>query len=299
MRSGHIVRPQDEVWTINTRGLRATTPDQVIGDLRFERYLPGQGWTRSTFADFVLQPAGMVTSFFVVGNYYTHPEAIQTGWYAYHRLVSQCADGVALRFVIWSWPSDPIPGRRLLDAREKLTRVDPSAFHLAVLVDRLDPATPISMCGSSFGVGISAGAVQLLSGGKLRCYQLPAIERPPRRIRMVMLGAAINNDALLPGRKYGRVVSYAERTLVFVNPADFALRVYHRLFSRRRTVTALGLSGPVLSPADRSRVDLVSTTAYMGREHGMMPNWQSPALVAWMRPYLLMQPLASRTPAKR
>jgi hypothetical protein len=297
---GHTVRPQDEVWSIDTRGLSAVTPDEVIGDLRFERYLPGKGWTRSTFADFVDQPAKMVTSFFIVGNYYTHTETIQTGWNAYHRLVARCAEGVAVRFVIWSWPSDPIPGRRLHDARFKLTRVDPSAYHLAVLVDRLDATTPISMCGSSFGVGISAGALQLLAGGKLGRYQLPVAERPNRQIRLVMIGAAINSDALLPGHKYGLVLSQTQRTLVFVNPADLALRVYHRLFSRRRVVSALGLDGPAglrYSP-DGWRVDLASSTAYVGRQHGMMPYWESPALVAWMRPYLLVQPLPNKAPPR-
>lgn len=294
--SGHAIRPQDEVWTINTRGLCATTPEQVISDLQFERYVPEKGWTRQAFTDFAAQPAGMVTSFFVVGNRYTHAEALQTGWYAYHRLVAQCADNVALRFVIWSWPSDPVPARRLFDARLKLTRVDPSAFHLAAIVDRLDPATPISMCGSSFGSGIAAGAMQLLAGGKLGRYQLLAKQRPKRKIRVVMIDAAINNDALAPGHKYGLALSQTERTLVFVNPADFVLRVYHRLFGRRRNVWALGLTGPAglgRSP-DTARLDLGSSNPYVGREHGMMPYWQSPTLVAWMRPYLLMQPLSEK-----
>jgi len=305
--SGHAIRPQDEVWSINTRGLCGTSPKDVIDDLDFDQYVPGKGWTDRGFTHFAAQPQGgmqpegtthknAVTCFFVVGNYYTHAEALQTAWYAYHQLVARGADDVAVRFVVWSWPSDPVPGRRLNDARIKFTRVDPSAFHLAVLLDRLDPAIPVTMCGSSFGAGITAGALQLLAGGRLGRYQLAAMPRPARQIRLVLLSAAMNNDALLPGRKYDLVLSQTERTLVFVNPADLALHVYHRLFSRRRVVSALGLNGPggLQRSPYASRVDLAWSNPYVGREHGMMPYWQSPTLVCWMRPYLLMQDLPSK-----
>jgi hypothetical protein len=115
----------------------------------------------------------------------------------------------------------------------------------------------------------------------------------------VLLDAAIHNDSLLSGRKYGMALSQIERALVFVNPGDLALRVYHRLFSRRRVASALGLTGPVgiqRSP-DGSRVDLAWSNPYVGRQHGMMPYWQSPTLVTWMRPYLLMQDLPSKQKA--
>ena len=296
-QSAYRVRPQDEIWIINSRGLCGVAADDVAQQLRYEQYLPGKGWTASDFVTFSHQPSGMVTSFFIVGNYYTHPETIQTGWYAYHRLVARCAEGVSLRFVMWSWPSDPVPGGRLPDAKLKYTRVDPSAFQLAALIDRLDPATPISMCGSSFGVGIAAGSLQLLAGSRLGRYQLPPRSRPVRNIRAVLVGAAIHNDSLLPGRKYGMVMSQVDRVLLPVNPADRALRVYHWLYHRRSPVRALGRTGPVglARLPHASRLDVVWVENYIGPEHGMLPYWQSPQVVAWMRPYLLMQPLPATT----
>ncbi|HVA50174.1 MAG TPA: hypothetical protein VNH11_27665 [Pirellulales bacterium] len=292
----HRVRPQDEVWSIDSRGLCPSTADESVRQLRYQRFVPGTGWSRSDFAAFARQPAGMVTCFFIVGNYYTHAETLQTGWYAYQRLVSRNADEVSLRFVIWSWPSDPVPGRRLPDAKLKFTRVDPSAFRMAALIDRLDAETPISLVGSSFGASIAAGALELLAGGKLDRYQLPPRARPPRKIRLVMTGAAIHNDSLLPGRRYGRVLSQTERTLAFVNPSDRALRVYHYLFNPRSPVRALGRTGPVAVNRlpDASRLDLAWSAAYVGKQHGMLPYWQHATLVTWMRPYLLMQPLRGR-----
>lgn len=293
--TGCQVRPQDEVWVIDSRGFRVDSPDTTIRRLRYERYIAGRGWQKMQFADFAAQPADMVTSFFIVGNYYTHPETIRTGWFAYHRLVAACAEDVRLRFVIWSWPSDPVPGRRLPDARLKLTRVDPTAYHLAALIDRLDPATPISLCGSSYGVGISVGAVQLLSGDRLDYLRLSPRSGAARRIRLVMLGAAIHDDTFLPGRKHDMVLPWIERGLVFVNPRDRVLKVYHFLYGRRSGVMSLGRNGPVgvRSLKDGYKLAAVRSDPYVGHEHGMMPYWTSPALVAWMRPYLLMQPLAS------
>jgi hypothetical protein len=299
--SGCQVRPQDEVWIVNSRGLCVSTPEASVTHLRYQRYVPERGWTALEFADFARQPADMVTSFFIVGNYYTHAETVEAGWYAYHRLVAACADEVKLRFVIWSWPTDPVPGRRLPDAKIKLTRVDPTAYHLAALVDRLDPATPISMCGSSYGVGISAGALQLLAGDRLDCYQLSPRSGATRRVRLVMLGAAIHNDGFLPGRKYDMALSQAERVLLVINPIDRALKVYHFLYGRRSGVMAMGRTGPVglQNLLDGAKVDFVRSDPYVGHRHGMLPAWQSPTMVAWMRPYLLMQPVSVTRTARR
>jgi hypothetical protein len=303
--SRSTVRPQDEFWSINSRGVCAASAAGVVDSLRFEQYIPDQGWTPRQLGDFATQPPDgnrsrrMVTSFFIVGNYYTHAETIETGWYAYHQLVACGADDVALRFVVWSWPADPVPGRRLIDARIKFTRVDPSSFQLALLIDRLDPAVPLTFCGSSFGAGIAGGALHLLAGGRLGPYRLPPAARPYRQTRLVAVGAAIHNDSLSPGHKYGLALSQTERLLVFVNPTDLALRVYHRLFSRRRVVAALGLTGPVglrRSPY-AGRVDLAWSNPYLGRKHGMKPYWQSPTLASRMRPYLLMQDLPSKQKA--
>ncbi|HVX10118.1 MAG TPA: hypothetical protein VHC22_02845 [Pirellulales bacterium] len=290
------MRLQDEVWAINCRGLCVSTPAASLQQLRIERY-HGSGWVDASVAEFARPADDRVTSFFIVGNYYTHSETLEMGWHAYHQLVAACAERVKLRFVIWSWPSDPVPGRRLLDAKIKLTRVDPTAYHLAALIDRLDPATPVSICGSSYGVGIAAGSVQLLGGGWLGGYQLSPRSGATRRIRLVLLGAAIHNDGFLPGRKYDLVLAQAERTLVFVNPADRALGVYHWLFGRRSGAVAMGRSGPVglRSLPVGTKADLVRSDRYVGRQHGMRPYWESPVPVAWMRPYLLMQPVSTNS----
>lgn len=261
--------------------------------MRYGQYVPGAGWVARQAVDFLQPSADTVTSFFIVGNYYTDEETIKSGWIAYHRLVEACADDVSLRFVIWSWPSDPVPGRRLPDAKIKLGLIDPTAFHLAAVVDAMSPTIPVSMCGSSFGVGVALGAVQFLSAGRLGCYEFSPRSGAVRQVRIVFLGAAVDHDVFLPGRKHDAVLPYLDRALVLVNPRDRALRMYRLLYGHHSGYLAMGRVGPeglgVLP--DGWKVDLLRSDPYLGHRHGMRPNWHSPPLVASMRPYLLMQPL--------
>lgn len=293
MLGGCEVRSTDEFWVIDCRGVSVIAPDVSVAQLRYERHLSGEGWLKRQADDFLRQPADMVTTFFIVGNYYTHQETIEAGWFAYHRLVEVCAEDVRVRFVIWSWPSDPAPGRRLQDAKMKQQLIDPTAYHLAALLDALAPTTPISMCGSSFGVGVALGAVQFLSVGRLDCYVLSPRSGAPRCLRLVFLGAAVDEDVFLPGRKYDAVLPYLDRALLMVNPRDRALKVYHMLYGCHSGVRALGRVGPAgleVLP-DGWKLDLLRSDRYLIHKHGMLHHWSSPPLVAGMRPYLLSRPL--------
>lgn len=286
---GCEVRPGDEVWAINCRGINVIAPEVTLAGLRYERYLPGQGWLPWQAADFLRPPAGMPTVFFVVGNYYTHQETVETGWFAYHRLVESCAGGLPVRFVMWSWPSDPIPGRRLRDAKIKLGRIDATSYHLAALADALPPTGPISMCGSSFGVGIVLGAAQLVSAGRLGCYELLPRSGAQHCLRLVLLGAAVDDDVFLRGQKYDAVLPSADRVLLMVNPRDRALKRYHKLFGRHSGAEALGSVGPAggASLPGAGKLGLVPSGRYLGHQHGMLAHWRSAPIVARMRPYLL------------
>lgn len=290
---GSEIRPTDEVWVIDCRGISVMAPEVTVARLRYERYLPGEGWLKKQAGEFLEQPADMVTTFFIVGNYYTPQETVEAGWFAYHRLVELCADDVRVRFVIWSWPSDPVPGRRLQDAKMKMRLIDPTAYHLAALVDTLSPTTPISMCGSSFGVGVALGAAQFLAVGRLDCYELSPRSGAQRCLRLVFLGAAVDDEVFLPGRKYDAVLPYIDRALLMVNPGDRALKLYHMLYGFHSGAKALGRVGPtgVAALPDAWKLDLVPAGRYLGHQHGMSAHWRSQPIVARMRPYLLSQPL--------
>jgi hypothetical protein len=294
------IRPQDQLWVINSRGLGGRSTEKIAERLVYHRYLlEKKGWASSNLAGFMAEPAHMTTCFLVPGNYYTHAEAIRVGWYAYHRLVGQGADARPLRFVIWSWPADPVPGRRLLDARIKFGRLDEGALHLASLLDQFDRATPVSLVGSSFGGGIIVGALHLLGGGTLGPYRLTAGDRAPHHVKAVLIAAAFDNDWLMAGHKYGLAMTQMERMLLFVNPRDLPLFFYKRLYFRRSRARAIGREGPagLGCVIGGEKIDLFNSHAWLGHHHGVRPYFQATGLVNAMRPYLLMWPRPA-SPAK-
>lgn len=292
-----LPRPGDELWVVSSRGLGCGPPEEAAARMKYWRLQSGR-WEVSRQDEFLMQPADMTTSFFIVGNDYSHAQTLEIGWFAYSRLVRQAPDGPPLRFVIWSWPSDRLPGRRLKDAKVKLARIPAASFYLAWLVDRMADETPISMSGSSFGARIIVSSLELLAGGRVCSYRLPDRDaRRPRHVNAVLMGAAFDNDDLLPGQRYGRALSQVNRMLLFVNSSDRALKFYRLLFGRRLRLEAVGFTGLVaahrLGP-DRDKIETRDVADELGHEHGAKVFFEHHAIVRLMAPYLIYPPTESQ-----
>lgn len=279
--------PQDQVWIVSSRALGGRSTEKVAERLQYWRNVNGR-WVASNLAAFLQQPKEMTTSVFVTGNYYRERETLEAGWLLYQRMAEHREAGQPLRFVIWSWPSDPVPGRRLRDARIKFARMDAGSYHLASFLDQLDRSTPVSLCGASFGAGIVVGSLELLAGGPLSGFRLPEGERKPHRARVVLIGGAFDNDWLIAGRKYGRALSQVEQMLVLVNPRDLPLRFYNRLYFRHSPAQAIGRTGPAGMACidDSGKLFLFNSNAYVGRLHAPRYYFHSPMMMATMRPFL-------------
>lgn len=288
-----LPRPGDEVWVVSCRGLGCDSPGEAALRMKYWKYEPHR-WQAADRESFLSGDPQRTTSFFVVGNDYSHAETVETGWFAYCRLIRNSPAAAPLRFVIWSWPCDRIPGRRLHDAKVKLWRTPAASFYLAWLADRLPNETPISMSGTSFGARIVMGSLELLAGGRVGRYQLaPQADRRPRHVDAVLIGAAFDDDDLLPGQPFGRSMTQVNRLLVFTNQLDIALRVYRFLYGRRSGLTAIGVSGPVMAHRLGGHGDKIVThdaSGFIGRSHGAKPFFQSPTAVRLMRPFLLNPP---------
>ena len=288
-----LPRPGDEVWVVSSRGLGCDSPAEAALRMKYWKYEPHR-WQAADRETFLAGDPERTTSFFVVGNDYSHAETIETGWFAYCRLVRSAAAAPPLRFVIWSWPCDRIPGRRLRDAKIKLWRTPAASFYLAWIADQLPNETPISMSGTSFGARIVMGSLELLAGGRVGGHQLaPRDDRRPRHVDAVLIGAAFDDDDLLPGQPFGHSMTQVNRLLVFTNQSDIALRVYRFLYGRRSGLTAIGISGPVMAHRLGGHGDKIVTrdaSGFIGRSHGAKPYFQSPAAVRLMRPFLLNPP---------
>jgi hypothetical protein len=288
-----VPRPGDEIWIVSSRGLGCQAPEKAALRMQYWRYEAGR-WAVSSRDEFLSGPEDLVTSFFVVGNDFSHSDTVKAGWTAYRGLVREDPDSPHLRFVIWSWPSDRLPGRRLNDAKVKLARTPAASYYMAWLVDQLPDEMPISMSGYSFGARIIMGSLELLAGGRTGCYQLAARQsRQPRRIDAVLIGAAIDNDDFLPGQRFGRSLSQVHQLLVFFNPADRALRFYRFLYGHHVHIEAAGLTGPVglrRLGAERKKVFAFDVNGDVGRSHGADDYFQSARLLRVMHPFLFDPP---------
>ncbi|MCH2114394.1 MAG: hypothetical protein MK171_05735 [Pirellulales bacterium] len=176
-----------------------------------------------------------------------------------------------IRFIIWSWPSTPIPGP-VKDFRVKATYTAPAAWQLGWFLDQLPRNSQIALIGYSYGARIVSGALHLAGGGALDHRRLPSPrgrERPA--IRAALIAAAYDVDWIQPGNEYGRSTNHLERLVLSTNRQDPAMRFYH-LSNGRGRVHALGRTGiehaGTLRPA-KVRVREVNFTNPVGRNHGL------------------------------
>ena len=283
-------RPQDQVWLVSNRGLGCNVEQQAT-KLKYWRYDCERSWVRSNLAELLAADDRGVTTVFVHGNRIPRDEAFTKGWSAYRMLV-RCADDRPVRFIIWSWPSDPIHGP-VQDAREKASRTNPTGYYLGWFLDQLNPETPVSLLAHSLGARVVTGALHLLGGGQIDGHRLQERKHSSRQpMSAVLLVAALDNDWLLPGHFHGKAMSQVSSMLLVNNNCDILLKRYHLIYGRRCPQQALGYTGLAswaATAADWTKVSQVSAAPIVGRRHAFAGYICSSDLVARMRPRLLFE----------
>lgn len=295
-----ISRPRDEVWLVSSRGVGARGGAPNLHQLALERHHNDQRWTTSNQQAF-LSPGnrGSTTIVFVPGDGYSHRHARELGMQAYRRTVAGLSSEPAVRFVIWSWPSDHVTRRRVRDVRIKAHRTPWVAWCLGHWLDTIEGTGPICLVGTGLGARVVGEALHLRGGGALGPYRLASKPRSP--VRAVLISAAIDNDSVLPGRRLDRALSSVERLLVVTNSTDPVLRRYRWLYGFRSRAVALGYSGIAGGgrwPADAAKIEQVDAASFVGPNHGFMYFFSAPQVVARIRPYALEPagPLLARDP---
>jgi esterase/lipase superfamily enzyme len=154
-----------------------------------------------------------------------------------------------VQYLCFTWPSEGIftiqPGIAVsslmpaVDVAILGKRAELNGIRLANFIQSLPASCPVSIVAHSHGARISASALHLLGGGTVRQTTLRHFQQ--RRIRAVMVAAAIDHDWLNVNDKYGRALCTTECLLNLKSSYDWALGFYplRRLFSR----TALGRTG--------------------------------------------------------
>lgn len=280
--------PPNQLWLINTRRLpRAGRQPANRPAPKIERYGADGQWARASLAELnAAYDPRLATVLLVHGNHTDEATAISKGLTAFRALTEPSPDARPLRLLVWSWPTDFIPGTVRRDARVKAEWAEDEAFYLARFVAGLDRREAVTLVGYSFGARAISGALHLLGGGSLGERRLPSTgtdERAP--LRAVLLAAAVDDDWLLPGHRHGYALAAVERMVITVNPQDRVLRWYRFLVPGSQA-TALGSHGlgnhTALGRHARKLVQLNAHRA-VGGQHGWASYIGSPEVVAELR----------------
>lgn len=269
--SSNYSADEHQMWLVSTRQL-PSAPRGTSAEPQVRRYQAQSGWSDSSIDELLAaEKPSAATCVLVHGNHTDRQLALSKGFEVYRTLVRGAKAEQPVRLIVWSWPSDQIPGSFREDARIKARRTNIEAFYLANFLDRLRGKNPVSLVGYSFGARVITGSLHLLGGGALANRQLePRIEsqRPP--FYAVLLAAAVDREWLLEGRPHGRALSAVERMVVLVNPQDRVLRWY-RFVAPGEGGEALGSRGlpiSLRSKHDRGKLVQVNVANAVGNRHG-------------------------------
>jgi len=285
-------RVGDQIWLISTRQLGCGICLDGEPGLLFWR-LQGNRWQSADLKAFLAaDDPHTPTDFYIHGNSTTAEDANDHGFTVYDQLVAQAAKDRPVRFVIWSWPTDP--GRHPLQLiRSHAYRADTDAWYLGWLLGRMDRRVPVGLAGYSFGARIATGAIHLMGGGELLGSSLkldPKAGRP--LISAVLLAAAEDDGWLAPGAPNSLTIPTVDRMLLLNNGCDSALKHYP-LMDRCSHAAAMGYVGLATNDPKIEQFDVCCT---VGTEHNWANYFCSDCLVAQMRPYLY---LADSAPIKK
>lgn len=266
----------DEILLVSTRAAGISCDGKLLSEKllcqRYETRANGRPhWKSVDWREALLAPTTTRTVIYVHGNRVEPGEDHYRGMMVYHSLVSQGRPSEPIRFIIWSWPSTPIPGL-LKDMYVKAARTRPAGWQLAWFLDQLPEETPITLVGYSYGARVISGSLHLLGGGKLNGLELAERVHPDRGpMPVAMIAAAYDADWIQPGRYHERALSQVEELVLTTNHRDPAMRLYHFSVDRGR-IDALGKSG-VPQPSSlgeaAQRIALIDTTAEVGRSHAL------------------------------
>ncbi|HWB13226.1 MAG TPA: hypothetical protein VG826_28630 [Pirellulales bacterium] len=290
-------RAGDQFWVVSCRGAALSTAESDSTRLHYRTYRPTGGWSTAVAEDFRASADPQATTcVLVLGNGYTSAETQAMGQKVYRRLVAGLPGDTAVRFVVWSWPSDHVDAGPIKDLRVKAGRTWHVARALAHWLDDIEPVGRLSLMGASFGARVVMETLEL------RATASDSVSRSPARpaANVVLISAAVDNDWLLPGRKLDMALSQVDRLLLVNNTSDRVLKRYHWLYGRRSTATALGNTGlpaGVRLGPDGDKVVQYDAAPIVGRQHGCGAYIESPRLTGLMQRYLFPGGTAVDTPS--
>jgi hypothetical protein len=273
-----------ELWLVDTRCLGCVRNRcGTFEGFKMSRLTCGR-WEPSSHDEFVRTlPPDTLVCVFVDGNRIDPASAIERGRAMSRRMSSQRR----LRFVIWSWPSDRIPGL-VRDARVKTDRSDCETYYLGSWLSRLPANQQVSLVAYSLGGRIATGALQLLAGGCLSGNSLGIDPSGVPHPRTVLIGAAVPVGWLSPNSHHGLALAHSSGTLSIYNPRDIALRAF-RLAMHDKRLAVVG-HRPIASVALSGRLRQCDVSLAAGSSH-KLHDYLNAGSLCLVRAYALWEPI--------
>ncbi|MEL7267530.1 MAG: alpha/beta hydrolase [Planctomycetota bacterium] len=244
--AGPTIAPVDEMLEVDSRHLSCDFGCVKLRNPRFKFYriCPRELRRVPISADYLLDHSrGPVRHvIYVHGNRYTEGDAKRRGRDVFQRLRSCRTDGIPIRFVVFSWPSEK-RGLAIRDARIKGERADCQALYLAWwLRHLLHNGVHPTIVSWSYGGRVTTGAMHVLAGGRLHGHCLPGETIRNAAINLALVAPAVASDCLHPRGIHGRGCENIGRMLLFKNRRDAVLRFYWCAVANKN-VKAMGTAG--------------------------------------------------------
>lgn len=276
----------DDLWLVSSR--RLPDPCQcraTQAECDYFQWINGCWHASSAEQFWATQSADRLTCVHVHGNRMTIQDAKQQGVQIYRKLA--CNQGHGFRVVVWTWPSDRIPGPAR-DIKVKEVRADGESYYLGNFLGRFPKGTPLSVMGYSFGARSVVGSLHLLGGGTVAGHRLAAEQVDAVHPRVVLLAAAMPADWLSPRGSRCLALGQTSEFVSFFNSRDPALKIY-RLTAGRPDLVGLEQFSRSALGIPAALVRQYNATNTIGKSHSFEDYLESPQLMQSIRQHLLHQ----------
>lgn len=223
--------PADDVWMINTRCITSQSCRANLDspDFSVSVYDGQHNMVLSDLETLVAKINAEPNTrnvLYAHGNNFQADEVMERAWFVYKQIKSCRKDDVPMRFIIWSWPSQP-ETTPLKDVRLKAERTDAQGLYMALFLRQIATSQPpITLVGYSFGGRVVTGAVHALAGGSLGGRIIPGQHSVGLNVHLGLVAPALDNDWLMDGKYHGRATKNVDRIALMYNPRDQILRRY-------------------------------------------------------------------------
>jgi len=277
-----------ELWVINTRCVpKCNNLDEGFEHISYKRYDRACGRLVDSCREaFLAEEASMPTLIFAHGNTLKHKGAMDQCWDIYKRM--RCCPGKK-RLVFWSWPAQIAIKRPILRPRKlimanlriKFVYSEYQGYYMAKLVQQMSLTQRVTVGGHSYGAIHAAVAAHFLGGGCLRGLVLDgSVPVEHANLRVALVSAAFDCDAVYPGCHYGQMFVAAEKVFNTRNPRDSTLDNWPKVSTRGRM--ALGVTG--VNPAKlgefQPKLCQMTMTGDVGKSHYITPHLESSRFIS-------------------